>query len=333
MNTLTCSFSSQTVSSSFTQDVVVLSGNSNVILADRIAQHLNLSFNYDNLPSQFSNGEVRCQIKDDLRGKHIFIVQSGCGNPKLGLSINDTLMEAFLLIDACRRSMAATVNIIMPCYPYARGDKKDEPRAPIPAKLVSYLLDATKVDRIIAMDLHAGQIQGFTDKPFDNLYSIGLVLQSLDQQLFREVSQEQRQDRYIVVAPDAGATKRTVKFAKAMMLDTIIMHKQRNYSQISTVEKTVLVHESNSQNFSGKTAIICDDMADTCGTLIKSVEELVKNGIEDVICVITHGVFSGNALDKINGCSYIKQVFVSDSIPQQDNVEKCSKIQVFSISE
>ena len=314
-------------------NIVLLAGNSNIKLAKEIAYHLEIPFNTENIPTQFSNTEIRSYIKDDLRGKHIYIVQSGCVNKEKNLSINDMLFEILLLIDACRRSNASTVNLIIPCFPYARGDKKDEPRAPIPAKIITNIFGIAKVDRIISMDLHAGQIQGFTDKPFDNLYSISLVLDKLNKTIFKDLELSKRQEKYIVVSPDVGAAKRTLRFAKAMKLNTLIMHKQRDYSKVSSIEKTILICESEtSQIYKGKTAILCDDIADTCGTLVNAVNELIKHGIKDVICVITHGIFSKNAIEKINDCKYIKKIYVSDSIPQETDNEKYKKIETFTIS-
>jgi len=315
------------------EDIVLLSGNSNIPLAESIAKNLGFKLNINNIPTMFANTEIRSKISDDLRGKHVFIIQSGCVNKEKNLSINDILFETLILVDACRRTSARTVNIIMPNFPYARGDKKDEPRAPIPSKLVANLFVSARIDRLVSMDLHATQIQGFLDIPFDNLYSAKLVIDELNKTVFNNLSLSERQERYVVVSPDAGAAKRTLKFAKIMQLNTIIMHKQRDYSKANTIEKTLLIQENGKNDYIGKTAIILDDMADTCGTLINAVNSLVKHGIKEVICVVTHGIFSKNAIEKINQCSYIKRFFVSDSIPQNNNMKECSKLHIFSISE
>jgi ribose-phosphate pyrophosphokinase len=325
-------------------NIILLSGNSNVSLARDIYKYLKqtktvkVSFNEHNIPTQFANTEIRSRIHDDLRGKDVFIIQTGCINKPKNLSINDILLETFILTDACRRSMAATVNIVMPNFPYARGDKKDEPRAPISAKLVANLLADSKINRLVAMDLHATQIQGFTDVPFDNIYSVKLVMDKLNQGIFKNISLEERQKKYIVVSPDAGAAKRTLKFAEVMKLNTIIMHKQRDYSKSSSIEKTIIIHEKNpgsplNSTQTKETAIICDDIADTCGTLISAINQLVKYGIQDIICIITHGIFSRDALDKINNCKYISKFYVSDSIPQEENIKICPKLEVFTIAD
>ena len=316
-------------------NIVLLSGNSNFSLALKIAKKLNVSMTKDNIPTMFANTEWHCHIHDNLRGKDIFIIQSGCINKDKGYSVNDILFETLILVDACRRSAASTVNIIMPIYPYARGDKKDEPRAPIPAKLLANLFVSVKIDRLVSVDLHATQIQGFLDIPFDNLYSVNLVIDCLNKNIFKDLSLEDKQKKYIVVSPDAGAVKRTLSFSSKMMLDTIIMHKQRSYNKESTIDKSVLIQENGQGNYKkneGKTAIICDDIADTCGTLISVIQELVKYNIKDIICVITHGIFSKDAIQKINSCPYIKKIYVSDSIPQEKNMERCPKLEVFTLS-
>ena len=311
---------------------ILLSGNSNIELAKKIACKLNIELNTDNIPTMFANTEWRSCIHNNLRGKDIFIIQSGCINKDKNLSVNDIIIETLILVDACRRSQASTVNIIMPIYPYARGDKKDEPRAPIPAKLISNLLVSVKIDRLVSVDLHATQIQGFLDIPFDNLYSANLAIDCLNNTIFKDLTLEEKQGKYVIVSPDAGAVKRTLSFSERMKLDTIIMHKQRNYVKSNKIDKTILIQENGRNDYKDKTAIICDDIADTCGTLISAVNSLVENGIKDVICVITHGIFSNDAIERINEMEAIKKVFVSDSIPQDKNITKCAKIQVFTLT-
>lgn len=313
-------------------DIVLLCGNSNIKLAKDISKQLNVPLNEKNIPSQFANTEIRSKIYDDLRGKNVFIIQSGCQNYEKNLSVNDIIFELLVLVDSCRRSMSASVNIIMPYYPYSRSDKKDEPRSPISAKLVANLLESTKIDRLVSIDLHAAQIQGFLDTPFDNLYSAILVIDKLNDTIFKDYTLKKKQEEFVVVSPDAGAAKRTLSLAKRMNLNTIIMHKQRDYSKPGNIEKTMIINDTGN-NVYGKKAIICDDIADTCGTLISAINELVKFGFDDIICVITHGIFSKNAIEKINNCKYISKFIVSDSIPQEENCKKCAKLEIFSISE
>ena len=316
-------------------NIVLLSGNSNINLASKIADKLNINMNEGNIPTMFSNTEWHPQIIDNLRGKDVYIIQSGCINKEKGLSVNDIIFETLILVDSCRRSAASTVNIIMPNYPYARGDKKDEPRAPIPAKLVANLLVSVKIDRLVSVDLHATQIQGFIDIPFDNLYSVNLVIECFNKSIFQGLTLEERQNKFIVVSPDAGAVKRTLSFSEKMKLNTIIMHKQRSYIKANTIEKSIIIQENGNgdyKNSQGKTAIICDDIADTCGTLISVINELVNHNITNIICVITHGIFSKDALEKVNNCKYIEKIYVSDSIPQEENKKLCPKLEVFTLS-
>jgi ribose-phosphate pyrophosphokinase len=240
-------------------------------------------------------------------------------------------METLLLIDACKRSMANTINLIMPCYPYARQDKKENSREPISAKLFANMLTTAGITRLIVMDLHASQIQGFFDIPVDNIYSLRLVIQHINKHLFNNMSIEDKQKKYIVVSPDAGATKRTLKFAEHMHLNTIIMHKQRNYEKENTIDNTILIGDNT--NLKNKTAIICDDMCDTGGTLIKVVENLELHGIKNVIVIITHGIFSGKCIERFQDCKIISKIIVSDTICQNKNKDILDKLEIFSISE
>lgn len=314
-------------------NLIILSGNSNVPLAERIANKLNVEFRKDNIPTMFANTEYHSRIHSNLRGKDVFIVNTGYVNNELHMSVNDIIFETLLLVDACRRSMASSVNIIMPNFPYARGDKKDEPRAPIPAKLVCNLFSSIKVDRFVSVDLHSTQIQGFMDVPFDNLYSSNLIINRLTEDLFKDYTLEQMQERFIVVAPDAGASKKTLLFSSRLKLNTIIMHKQRSYSKKSTIERTFIVQENGLKDYQNKTAIIIDDLADTCGTLVTAANTLHKNGLKDIICVLTHGIFSKDAIAKINKCPHIKTIYVSDSIPQEKNLTLCDKLKVYTLSD
>ena len=295
---------------------------------------------------KFANTEIRVEIKDNVRNRDMFIVQTGSFNDNkivkstsvlsseygrgITRSVNDNLMETLIMIDACRRSAAKSITLIMPCYPYARQDKKDESRAPISAKLVANMLTMAGIDRLIVMDLHASQIQGFFDIPVDNIYSVNLLKSYLEKKVFKDLSTEERQSQFILVSPDAGATKRTLKFSKFLNLNMAIMHKERNYKKKNTVEKTVLICEGDS--VVGKTAIICDDMCDTAGTLVKAAETLMEHGAKDVICAITHGIFSGPALERINKSKCIKKIIVSNSLPQEVTRELCSKIEYYDIS-
>ena len=305
----------------------IIVGNSMLVSGNNISHILGIRPTWCTL-DKFSNGEIRVEIKDNIRNKDIYIIQTGYSGENDKYNVNDYLMETLIIVDACRRSMANSVNVIMPYYPYSRQDKKDEARSPISAKLFANLLTTSGINRLVVMDLHSSQVQGFFDIPVDNIYSLKLVMKYFDENIFSKIDTEEKENKYIVIAPDAGSVKRTLKFAKTMGLDTAIMHKQRNYSKKNTVEKSILIGDVD---LTGKTAIICDDMCDTAGTLIKGIDTLVENGIEDVIVVVTHGIFSGPAIERINKCDYIKEVIVSNSIPQENNQNMCSKIKIFHI--
>ena len=310
-------------------NMICLNGSSHPELGVRISGLLGIPI-VDCVVENFSNTEIRVEIRENVRNKDVFLIQTGSFSNYDCRSVNDNLMETMIMIDACKRSAVKSITLIMPCYPYARQDKKDEARAPISAKLVANMLTMAGIDRLIVMDLHASQIQGFFDIPVDNIYSIILLKQYLDKTMFKGLSLEELREKYILVAPDAGATKRTLKFSEKMNLNMVIMHKERNYKKKNTVNKTVLI--SDGDGVVGKTAIICDDMCDTAGTMVKAVETLVENGAKNVICAITHGIFSGPALERINNCPHILKVIVSNSLPQRRNMKMCDKIEMFDIS-
>ena len=313
------------------ENSVLLCGNSHPNLGEKISKILGIPL-CERVCDKFSNTEIRLKIVNNIRNKDVFIIQTGTYLSDRSYSINDYLMETLIMIDACRRSMVKTINLIMPCYPYARQDKKDESREPITSKLVANMLCSAGIDRVVVMDLHSAQIQGFFDIPVDNIYSLNLVIEYLEKNLFNGYTEEERMNKYVVVSPDAGATKRTLKFAKVMKLNTVIMHKQRNYSKKSCVEKMLLIGDHD--DVKNKTAIILDDMTDTFGTVGATVRLLVDEyGAKDVICLVTHGILSGPAIDRINGCKYLKKVIVSNSIPQNINCKKCEKLEVFDISD
>lgn len=309
-------------------NIKLISGTSHPILSKKISKELNIDLT-ECLIEKFSNSEIRVIIKENIRNKDIFIIQTGGFSDTN--SINDYLIETLIIIDACKRSMSKSITLIMPNYPYSRQDKKDESRAPISAKLIANLFETSGIDRMIVMDLHAQQIQGFFNIPVDNIYSVKLVVNYLERTLFKHLSLNERKNQFIVVSPDAGAIKRSLKFAKYMHLPSIFMHKQRNYEISNTIDKMILVGDKN--NLIGKIALITDDMIDTASTLIKCCDILKENGIKDIYCIITHGILSGPALDRINICNCITKIIVSDTLPQEENCKKCPKLEYYSISE
>lgn len=290
----------------------IISGSSHVLLAEKIASLLNIKLTKCKL-DKFSNNEIRVEIQENIRNEDIFIIQTG-SNIK-NYSINDILMETMIMIDACKRSNAKTITLIMPFYPYARQDKKNESRSPISAKVVANMLEYSGIDRLVVMDLHAQQIQGFFNIPVDNLYSLPLVMN-----LFVDKT------NMVIVSPDAGGMKRALKFGEYLKLPVLFMHKDRNYNEIGKIDKMILV--GNPELLRNKTVLILDDMADTCGTLIKCAEECNKYDIKDCQAVITHGVFSELGIKRINDSNFISKIYSSNTLPEIEN----NKINYFDIS-
>lgn len=305
----------------------IISGSSNLNLAKKIANHLNVSV-CDCILEKFSNTEIRVEIKENIRNEDVFIIQTGGFNENH--SINDYIMECLIIIDACKRSMAKSITLICPCFPYARQDKKDESRAPISAKLLANLLEKSGINRLVVMDLHASQIQGFFDIPVDNIYSFPVIDSYFKNTYFKDLTQEQIQDKYVLVSPDAGAIKRTLKFAKMMKLKAIFMHKERNYQVSNTVDNMFIVGDP--KDIECKIAIVLDDMCDTAGTLIKCADLLKESGASEVICGVTHGILSGPAIKRLNKSDSITKMIVTNSLNQEENSKKLEKLEVIDIS-
>ena len=304
----------------------LITGNSHPSLANSLAKCLDTPL-VDCSVNKFSNTEIEVKINENVRNTHVFILQTGGFNQYN--SVNDYIMETLILIDACRRSNAKSITLLMPCYPYARQDKKDAPRVPISAKLMANMFTSAGVNRMISLDLHASQIQGFFDIPFDNLYAINIISLYLEETLFHSMCQAERQKRYIFVSPDNGGAKRIIAYSKRFNINNVIMHKQRDYSKSSKVDKVILVGEFD---LKGKTAIIVDDMVDTMGTIVKASDNLVEHGIERIIVVVTHGILSGPALQRVNDCDNIEKVIVTNTLAQDANAELCPKLEIVDIT-
>ncbi|XP_036017672.1 ribose-phosphate pyrophosphokinase 2 isoform X2 [Mus musculus] len=251
------------------------------------------------------------EIGESVRGEDVYIIQSGCGE------INDNLMELLIMINACKIASSSRVTAVIPCFPYARQDKKDKSRAPISAKLVANMLSVAGADHIITMDLHASQIQGFFDIPVDNLYAEPAVLQWI-----RENITEWR--NCIIVSPDAGGAKRVTSIADRLNVEFALIHKERK--KANEVDRMVLVGDVKD-----RVAILVDDMADTCGTICHAADKLLSAGATKVYAILTHGIFSGPAISRINSAAF-EAVVVTNTIPQEDKMKHCSKIQVIDIS-
>jgi len=235
------------------------------------------------------------------------------------------LIELILTISACYNSSASKISVILPCFPYARSDKKTH-RGPIGAKVIIDMLTTAGADRIISMDLHSGQIQGMSSIPFDNLYGIAYISKYLNDHVFQKYQKE----NCILVSPDAGGIKRIKAYANLLSINYVILEKQRNYVINNVVESSILIGDSSLLN--GKVCIMIDDMIDTCSTMIKGANELMKYNIRGTILVATHGIFSAQALERVDSCDSILSVIVTNTIDQTANRTKSTKLHVINIS-
>mgnify|MGYP000929692140 CR=1 FL=1 len=272
-------------------DLRIFSGNSNPPLAEEICRHLGIPLGAINL-ARFSDGELYCQILENVRGKDVFIIQPTC------CPVNNNLMELLIMIDAFKRSSAARITAVMPYYGYARQDRKDKPRVPISSKLVADLLTAAGTNRILSMDLHAGQIQGFFDIPVDHLYAAPVLVEYFRNMDIPDLT---------VVSPDAGGVERARAFAKRLDADLAVVDKRRTGPNEAEVLHVI-------GHVSGRNIIICDDMIDTAGTLVNTVLALKKKKAERIYASATHGILSGPAIDRL-GSAPLEEILLTDTVP------------------
>jgi ribose-phosphate pyrophosphokinase len=326
-NQLTRSVISENDVIEVTKNIKFIVSNSNPELGDLIAKQLGIEKTgvYN---KKHSNSEIKICIEDCVRRKNLYILSTGASN--IYNSVNDNLMEAALIINACKLSSGKTISILMPCYPYARADKKDDGRTAIGASVVAKILKACGVTRIVSMDLHASQIQGFVDLPFDNLEANKLFVEFFKKNYFHNMSNNEINSKFVLISPDGGGVKRVARYAQQLKLEYVIMHKQRDYTKESTVLKSMLIGDINT--VTNKIGIIIDDIVDTAGTMVSAAEELNKYGILGVIIVATHGILSGPAIDRINSCELIKQVVVTNTLPQLENKKLCPKLKIVDTS-
>ncbi len=292
------------------RDIKVFSGNANKELTKHICDFLNIVPGEAEV-SRFSDGETRVEINENVRGHDIFIVQSTCD------PVNDHLMELLVMIDALKRASAHRITAVIPYYGYARQDRKVAPRAPITAKLVADLLAAAGTDRVLSMDLHAGQIQGFFDIPFDHLYAAPVLLDYL---------KKLRGDReVVVVAPDAGGTERARYYGKRLDASLAVIDKRRERANVSAVMHII-------GDVKDRVAILVDDIIDTAGSITQAVPALLDAGAMEVYAVATHAVLSGPALERIAASKMLK-LAVTDTIPLSEECRKVDKVEVFSVAQ
>ncbi len=277
---------------------LLFSGNSNIDLAREIAAKMNTRLG-SALVDKFRNEECRIEIKENVRGAEVFVVQSICRAPN-GNSVNDSLMELLLMIDALRRASAYRITAVVPYYGYAKQDKKTKGREPISAKLVANLIEKAGAKRLVTLDLHAAQIQGFFDLPVDNLVAAPTLCSYLK-------SQGLEGDRIVVVSPDAGGVPRAENFAKRLRSSLAIVFKRRPEPDVSEVTEIV-------GNVSGKVAVVVDDMISTGGTLAKAAEALIRRGATQVHTCATHGIFAGDAV-RVLSESPIERIIITNTLP------------------
>jgi ribose-phosphate pyrophosphokinase len=310
------------------EDLRFIVAKSNEELGRLIAQKMDIKVTQVNTVKH-ANNELKVQIQESIRKKNVYILASGTSNTEN--SVNDYLMELFIIIDACKLSSAHSISVLLPFYPYCRSDKKDDGRTSIVGSLISRILKGIGTGRIVSMDLHAGQIQGFSDLPFDNLEARQLFVKFIQEHYFKNLTYKEINDNYILVSPDGGGVKRVEKYAKQLGMNFVIMHKQRDYTKESTVISSMLI--GCVDNIMHKTAIIIDDIIDTMGTMISAANELHEKGITKVIIMATHGILSGPAIERINNCDIITDIIVTNTLPQINNQKLCPKLKIVDTSE
>jgi ribose-phosphate pyrophosphokinase len=277
--------------------LMLVSGRANPELAARIASKLGVQLGGVELKT-FSNGEVYCRYEESVRGADVFIVQPTCANPSTGLGTNDAVMELLAMIDAAVGGSAHRVIAVTPWYGYSRQDKKSAPREPISARLLARMLEAAGIDRILTMDLHSGQIQGFFQKPCDHMTASFMLTQ-----YFGDLGLED----LVVVSPDAGRVKLNRNFASKIGADLAILNKERPAQQVAEIGYVI-------GEVAGKTAVIVDDLIDTAGTLKAAAQAVQDAGARRVYAAATHGVFSGNAWENLAAARF-EQIVVTDTLP------------------
>ena len=289
--------------------LAIFTGTSNSKLAQGICKKLKVPL-VDVLVGRFSEGEIRVEIKENIRGRDVFIIQPTCP------PANDNLMELLILIDAARRASAKRITAVLPYYGYARQDRKDQPRVPITAKLVSNLIVAAGANRVLCMDLHANQIQGFFDIPVDHLYGINTLCEYFHNKGVKDL---------VVVSPDVGGIKMARAYARRLEAGLAIVDKRR-----SGPEETEVMHILG--DVQGKNAVLVDDICATAGSLMEAVGALKKQGVKDVYAAVSHGILSGKAIERIRSCEGLKELVITDSIPLEET-KQMDKIKVVSITD
>ena len=291
------------------EGMAIFTGNSNPVLAKKICEYLSLPLGAAEVKT-FSDGEIQIEITENVRSKDVFVLQSTCS------PVNDNLVELLLMIDAFKRSSARRITVVIPYFGYARQDKKVAPRVPISAKLVADMITLAGANRVITMDLHAGQIQGFFNIPVDNLFAAPVLIDYIRNN-FR--------DELVIVSPDAGGVERARAFAKRLNVDLAIIDKRRDAPNQAKAMAVI-------GDVTDKVAVILDDMTDTAGTLTEAAEAIMHAGAREIHACCAHAVLSGPGIDRISN-SVLKSLVVTDTIPLKENAAACDKIKVLTISQ
>lgn len=289
-------------------EFIIFAGNSNPDLAKKISDYLNVPLGGEKV-KRFSDGEIQIEIDENVRSRHVFVIQSTC------CPVNDNLVELLLMIDAFKRASAASITAVLPYYGYARQDKKVAPRVPISAKLVADMLTVAGATRIITMDLHAGQIQGFFNIPVDNLFAAAVLIDYIRKNFNNDL---------VIVSPDAGGVERARAFAKRLDANLAIIDKRRDAPNKAKAMAVI-------GDVTEKVVVILDDMVDTAGTLIEAADAIMRKGAKAVHACCAHPVLSGPSIERIEG-SPLKTLVVTDTIPLRKDAKACKKIKVLTIS-
>jgi ribose-phosphate pyrophosphokinase len=313
MSLLETSLAPSEIELDYRKRLMLFSGRANPNLAAKIAAKLGVGLAGITLRT-FTNGEVYCRYEESVRGADVFIVQPTCGNPDTGLSANDALMELMVMVDAAVGGSAHRVIAVTPWYGYSRQDKKSAPREPISARMVARMLESAGIDRILTMDLHQGQIQGFFQKPCDHMTALFMLTQYFDDLGLEDL---------VVVAPDAGRVKLNKQFAAKIGADLAILNKERPAQQVAEISYII-------GDVKDKTALLVDDMIGTAGTLAAAAQAVKDAGARRIYAAATHGNFSGNAWENLTSAGF-EQVVVTDTIPLQPGAP--SNIRVLSCAD
>ena len=302
LETATAPAPPSSIPAGYDKRLMIAAGRSSIELAARIADRLDVALTDAGLKT-FSDGEVYCRYEESIRGADLFIVQSICGSEREGLTVNDALMELLLMVHAAKHASAHRIIAVTPWYGYSRQDKKSAPREPISARLVAETLEVAGIDRLVTMDLHAGQVQGFFSKPVDHMTGMPILTQFVKDQIGHESA-------LVMIAPDAGRVKLVRSFARKVGAPYALMEKERPAQGVAEIGHVI-------GEVKGKVAVIVDDIIDTGGTLVAAAQTVLDEGAERVYAVATHGIFSGRAFE-ILSASPLAGIVVTDTVPLRD---------------